>query len=202
MSGAGPDRPEDPAEDQTEKHPADQPTDEAAYGDADAEHGTEDGEGSSGGPGQGGDASKGADDFDAAFRSIVENYGERPAMPTRDPAETEPPTPPPPSADGPVVSPGLFRLAGEQEPQPPPEHEDHFVPPEPPPLPWPEPNRGLAWLALFGSPTLMLGALLLSVSLPSWITTLLGFTFIGGFVYLVATMRRGPSDGWDDGARL
>ncbi len=76
------------------------------------------------------------------------------------------------------------------------------MPPEPPPLPWPEPNRGLAWLALFGSPTLMLGALLLSISLPSWITTLLGFTFIGGFVYLVATMRRGPSDGWDDGARL
>jgi len=120
----------------------------------------------------------------------VENYGERPAMPTPDPADTQPPAAAPPSGEGPVVSPGLFRLAGESEAQPPPEHEDHFVPPEPPPLPWPEPNRGLAWLALFGSPTLMLGALLLSVSLPSWVTTLLGFTFIGGFVYLVATMRR------------
>jgi hypothetical protein len=166
VSGAGPDRPEDPPEDPS--------TDGGA---------------------------EGADDFDAVFRSIVENYGERPAMPALDPADAPPPTTPP-ADDGPVVSPGLFRLAGEQEPQPSPEHEDHFVPPEPPPLPWPEPNRGLAWLALFGSPTLMLGALLLSISLPSWITTLLGFTFIGGFVYLVATMRRGPSDGWDDGARL
>ena len=193
MSGAGPDRPEDLPEDQAEEQTEDQAEGPRLRRDRD--------EGRPRTPGQVGEPSEGADDFDAAFRSIVENYGERPAMPTPDPADTQPPAAPP-SGDGPVVSPGLFRLAGEQEAQPPPEHEDHFVPPEPPPLPWPEPNRGLAWLALFGSPTLMLGALLLSVSLPSWITTLLGFTFIGGFVYLVATMRRGPSDGWDDGARL
>lgn len=193
MSGAGPDRPEDPPEDQAEE----QAGDHAEGRDVDGARA----EGASGDPEEVGEPSEGADDFDAAFRSIVENYGERPAMPTPDPAEAQPPATPP-SGEGPVVSPGLFRLAGEQEAQPRPEHEDHFVPPEPPPLPWPEPNRGLAWLALFGSPTLMLGALLLSVSLPSWITTLLGFTFIGGFVYLVATMRRGPTDGWDDGARL
>jgi hypothetical protein len=101
-----------------------------------------------------------------------------------------------------VVSPGLFRLAGQSEPQPTSEHDDHFVPPPPPPVPWPEPRRGLAWVALLGSPTLMLLALLFSISLPSWLITTFGFAFIGGFVFLVATMRRGPSDGWDDGARL
>jgi hypothetical protein len=193
VSGAGPDRPEDLPEDQAEE----QPGDHAAADDPDEDRAA----GSPEDSGQVGEPSEGADDFEAAFRSIVENYGERPAIAAPDPVDTQPPAAPPPG-EGPVVSPGLFRLAGEQEAQPPPDHEDHFVPPDPPPLPWPEPNRGLAWLALFGSPTLMLGALLLSVSLPSWITTLLGFTFIGGFVYLVATMRRGPSDGWDDGARL
>jgi hypothetical protein len=145
------------------------------------------------------------DDTDAAFRSIVENYGERASLPDPDeqPEEPEPEAPRPEgSATGPVVSPGLFRLAGQSEPQPPPEHHDHFVPPPPPPVPWPEPRRGLAWAALFGSPTLMLLALLFGISLPSWLITTLGFAFMGGFVFLVATMRRGPGDGWDDGARL
>jgi hypothetical protein len=147
------------------------------------------------------------DDTDAAFRSIVENYGERASLPEPegppDDAEQEgPPAPEAGAAGGPVVSPGLFRLAGQSEPPPAPEHEDHFVPPPPPPVPWPEPRRGLAWVALFGSPTLMLLALLFGISLPSWLITTLSFAFIGGFVFLVATMRRGPSDGWDDGARL
>jgi hypothetical protein len=137
------------------------------------------------------------DDTEAAFRSIVENYGERASLP--EPEATDDAKE---AGDGPVVSPGLFRLAGESEAPPPASHEDHFVPPPPPPVPWPEPRRGLAWAGLFGSPTLMLLALLFGVSLPSWLITTLGFAFVGGFVFLVATMRRGPSDGWDDGARL
>jgi hypothetical protein len=148
----------------------------------------------------GGTERPGEDDTDAAFRSIVENYGERASLPEpEEPSEKD--TSGTPEA-GPVVSPGLFRLAGEPEPPPRAEHDEHFVPPVPPPVPWPEPRRGLAWVALLGSPTLMLLALLVGISLPSWLITTLGFTFIGGFVFLVATMRRGPSDGWDDGARL
>ncbi len=177
---AGGDRPEDLPEDQADER-VDEPADDGA----------DDGGG------------RGDDDFDAAFLAIVENYGDRPAVPAADPDESPAAAPPSSEAsDAPVVSPGLFRLAGEEVAPPAPEHHDHFVPPEPPPVPWPEPKRGLAWLALFGSPVLMLATLLLSIALPSWVTSMLGFTFIGGFVYLVATMRRGPSDGWDDGARL
>ncbi len=184
MSAAG-DRPEDLPEDQ-----ADERTDGSGHdgsGEDDAD-----------------DAPSGSadDDFEAAFRSIVENYGDRPAVPTPEPEASAAAEPTDDATDPPVVSPGLFRLAGEAEAPPPAEHQDHFVPPEPPPVPWPEPKRGLAWLALFGSPVIMLATLLLSIAVPSWVTSMLGFTFIGGFVYLVATMRRGPSDGWDDGARL
>ncbi|QIK66088.1 hypothetical protein G7072_06795 [Nocardioides sp. HDW12B] len=182
---AGGDRPEDLPEDQ-----ADERTDESGGPDAP--------------DGDGDNARSGSDDdFEAAFRLIVDNYGDRPSVAAPEPDEPRPTAPSPEDVtDTPVVSPGLFRLAGEEVPPPPAEHQDHFVPPEPPPVPWPEPKRGLAWLALFGSPVIMLATLLLSIAVPSWVTSMLGFTFIGGFVYLVATMRRGPSDGWDDGARL
>ena len=80
--------------------------------------------------------------------------------------------------------------------------EGHFVPPPPPPLPTLEPRRKLAWIGLFGAPTLMLLAVIFGWHFPSWLGTLLVGSFVGGFVYLVATMpRRRPGD-WsgDDGA--
>ena len=83
------------------------------------------------------------------------------------------------------------------------EDEDGFVPPPPPPLPRLPPDRLLAWLGLFGSPTVLLVCLVVGVSLPPWLAYLLVAWFVGGFGYLVATMPRGTdADPWDDGARL
>jgi hypothetical protein len=80
--------------------------------------------------------------------------------------------------------------------------EGHFVPPVPPPLPTLEPRRKLAWIGMFGAPALMLLAVVFGWHFPNWLGTLLVGSFVGGFVYLVATMpRRKPGD-WsgDDGA--
>jgi hypothetical protein len=80
--------------------------------------------------------------------------------------------------------------------------DDAFVPPTPPPLPKLPPDRMLAWSGLFGSPTLLLVCLVLGVHLAPWLGYLMVAAFMGGFVYLVVHMPRGPADPWDDGARL
>ena len=48
---------------------------------------------------------------------------------------------------------------------------------------------------------MLLTALVLGIGLPSLIGYLLVAAFIGGFVYLVVQMPRGPQDPYDDGAR-
>jgi len=80
--------------------------------------------------------------------------------------------------------------------------EGAFVPPTPPPVPLPSPPRLLAWCGVIGSPLVFLVFLVLSLTLPSWASTLLVAAFIGGFVFLVATMRNDPPDPYDDGARV
>ncbi|MFC6286563.1 hypothetical protein ACFP3Q_04480 [Nocardioides sp. GCM10027113] len=119
-----------------------------------------------------------------AWRAIVENYGERPEV---DPLPQEPEPAPEPFAayvEGPVDR----------------ADEDRYVPPPPPPLPHPPPARLAAWSGLFGSPAVLLVALVLDVQLPSLVGYLLVGAFIGGFLYLVANMERGPRDPGDDGA--
>jgi hypothetical protein len=123
---------------------------------------------------------------DAAWRSIVDNYGDRPEI---EEAEVAPPTPPQVHHE-------------EPEPPPPADPEDHFRPPPPPPLPLPGPPRLLAWLGLFGVPTLVLVLLVAGVDLPTWMGLVLMVWFVGGFVYLVASMRPGSGDDYDDGAVL
>ncbi len=86
----------------------------------------------------------------------------------------------------------------EPEPSPPADPEDHFRPPPPPPLPLPGPPRLLAWLGLFGVPTLVLVLLVAGVDLPTWMGLVLMVWFVGGFVYLVASMRPGSGDDYDD----
>ena len=49
---------------------------------------------------------------------------------------------------------------------------------------------------------MLLTALVLGIHLPSLIGYLLVGAFIGGFVYLVVQMPRGPHDPYDDGARI
>ncbi len=75
-------------------------------------------------------------------------------------------------------------------------------PPPAPPLPLPGPPRLLAWLGLFGVPTLVLVLLVAGVDLPTWMGLVLMVWFVGGFVYLVASMRPGSGDDYDDGAVL
>ncbi len=137
-------------------------------------------------------AKDGLSDEDAIWRSIIDNYGERPTI--EEPEIEVPPSlrdlEPRPDDDEPP-EPG----EGERDP-----HE-HYVPPAPPPVPRPEPPRLLAWIGLFGVPILVLIALVAHVALPSWLGLLLMGWFVGGFVYLVASMRPRPED-YDDGARL
>lgn len=123
---------------------------------------------------------------DEAWRAIVENYGDRAEL---DPSEVPEPEPAPAPFEAPA------ELAASYD-------DDRFVPPEPPPLPEVPRDRMAAWAGLFGSPTILLIALVLGIHLPSLIAYLLIGAFIGGFLYLVVQMPRGPHDPWDDGARL
>ena len=84
------------------------------------------------------------------------------------------------------------------------EDEGHFVPPPPPPLPRIDPHRRLAWGALLGTPLVTLLLIGAGIRVAGWMAFVLALAFIGGFGYLVATMRSGPPDDWsgDDGARI
>jgi hypothetical protein len=80
------------------------------------------------------------------------------------------------------------------------DEHDHFVPPEPPPIPKGTPARRIAWAGLFGSPLLMVLAVVFGWAFPTWLSMLLVAAFVGGFVFLIATMPRDGGDGWGDGA--
>lgn len=123
---------------------------------------------------------------DEAWRAIVENYGDRPEL---DPAELPEPDP----------EPEPFSLEAELDEY---SDEEGFVPPPPPPLPEVPRDRMLAWIGLFGSPTVLLICLVLGIHLDSLVAYALVAGFVGGFVYLVLQMPRGPQDPWDDGARI
>jgi hypothetical protein len=155
------------------------------------------------------------DSEEDAWRAIVENYGERAELdddPPTDP-RTDPRTDPVAELaddvdDGADLDLGNERLQRLFRPVPQPEAEpdeldDEFVPPTPPPLPKLPPDRLLAWVGLFGSPTVLLISLVLNIHLAPWLGYLLVASFIGGFAYLVVNMPRGEDvDPWDDGARL
>lgn len=142
------------------------------------------------------------DNEDDAWRAIVENFGERADLdpdpePPQEPSEPEAPRPEPaqprpqPQAswddDGSVDSDWTT---------------DRFVPPPPPPVPTTTKDRMAAWLGIFGSPTVLLVCLVLGIDLPQVIALGLVAAFVGGFLYLVIQMPRGPRDPGDDGARI
>jgi len=139
------------------------------------------------------------DSDEDAWRSIVENYGERVEL------DDEPPADPPAEQRLerffiPLPQPEPTELDDADVDD---EPEDAFVPPVPPPLPKLPPDRLLAWVGLFGSPTVLLVCVVLNVYLPPWLGYLLVASFIGGFLYLVVKMpHRDDIDPWDDGARL
>lgn len=133
------------------------------------------------------------DSDDDAWRSIIDNYGDRPDLGTDDAT---------PSPDDDAEADESIQPEPREQPAPPEWDDEHFVPPPPPPVPVASPDRMVAWTGLFGSPAILLTALVLGFSLPGWFGYLMVTWFIGGFVYLVALMPRGPRDPGDDGARI
>jgi hypothetical protein len=127
---------------------------------------------------------------DEAWRAIVDNYGERARIEPDEVPPTEPAADP--HAD-PYADPAELTQTHEDE---------RFVPPPPPPLPHVPRDRLLAWSGLFGAPAVLLTALVLGIGLPPLVGYALVASFIGGFVYLVIQMPRGPHDPYDDGARI
>lgn len=154
-----------------------------------------------------------ADPEEQAWAEIVANYGERAVLEPSDLADDPPGRPardPDDDPDATAWNRDLPReLPGglpddelrdellEEDP------EEHFVPPPAPPARMPRGPRGIAWLALFGAPVLAAILGLLHVRFPDLLTFGLLVAFLGGFGYLVATMRKdAPDDDWDDGAVL
>ena len=126
-------------------------------------------------------------DEDDAWRSIVENYGERAEL---DPA-------PPPVAEPETAYDRYDDHDDWDQPD-----EERFVPPSPPPLPHPTPLRLAAWIGVFGAPAVLLVVMVFALPLPTWLEKGLVGYFVAGFIYLVLHMDRGPRDPWDDGARV
>jgi len=133
---------------------------------------------------------------DELWQAIVDNYGERPQI--EELAVDVPPSP----RDLPTVDKPDQDDSDATGGSAPVDPEEHFVPPPPPPLPKPPPARLLAWLGLFGVPTFVLVTLVAGIVLPSWLGLLLMGWFVGGFVFLVASMKPDPGGGSDDGARI
>ena len=131
---------------------------------------------------------------DDVWRAIVDNYGDRP--------ELEEKLEPPAEAD-PEPRRTVEPTASWDDPYPDSNWStDRFVPPPPPPLPAPTIDRLFAWLGVFGSPVVLLVCLVFGIALPHLVAYLLVAAFVGGFLYLVIQMPRGPRDPDDDGAQI
>ncbi|MCW2852629.1 MAG: hypothetical protein JWM84_2293 [Nocardioides sp.] len=133
------------------------------------------------------------DDDDEAWRAIVENFGDRADLDPEPPAAE-------PVADAPVEPAPAGPTAWDEAYPDADWTTDRFVPPPPPPLPTTSPDRMVAWVGLFGAPAILLACLVLGVDLPGLLAYLLVAAFVGGFLYLVVQMPRGPRDPDDDGA--
>lgn len=108
----------------------------------------------------------------------------------RDPARSDADAPPPPDP-----------ITAWRQHVPPEEPVEHFVPPEPPPLPQTDAITRAAWVGVLGAPALFVLAGLLNWHLPWWGAALGVLGFVGGFALLVWRMRDGePGAGPDDGA--
>jgi hypothetical protein len=129
-------------------------------------------------------------DTEAAWRHIVDNYGERAVV---EPGEY---------AEAPVIRRpepiDPLDLDEDEEDL----DEDGFVPPAPPPLPRTTPARLAAWLGVLGVPAVVVVLLVTGLHTPALLGWGLITAFVGGFGYLVATMPREPRDPWDDGSRI
>jgi hypothetical protein len=134
-----------------------------------------------------------ADATDATFAEIVAGWRSEPDAPSW-PAEDE-------ATEGEATGRGLAAREPDQSPAL--GDDDHYMPPEPPPLPTLQPRTigGLLVLAVGVLLLLAPGVLGLAerLALPLGLLTL-----TGGFGWLALGLRNGPppDSGWDDGARL
>jgi hypothetical protein len=131
---------------------------------------------------------------DAAWKDIVDHYGDRPLLDPDERAENARAEAEPEVVD---LTDQELRETARTAPI-----EDRFVPPPPPPLPRVAPDRLVAWAGVFLAPLILLVATVFRLPLPTVIAWLLVVAFLGGFGYLVVQMPRGPRDPFDDGARL
>lgn len=76
--------------------------------------------------------------------------------------------------------------------------EEHFVPPEPPPLPESDTTTKFGWVGALGGPLLLLAAILFRFDLTWWLLTLGVGGFIGGCLTLATRLRPGDEDDYDD----
>ncbi|WP_243060328.1 hypothetical protein [Nocardioides sp. SR21] len=138
-----------------------------------------------------------------AWQAIIENYGERADLND----EPEPPSAAPAPATPVSTAPfggrfgNLTEGFGDNDDVFTAE-EESYEPPPPPPVPRATPDRMAAWIGVFGSPAVLLTAVILGITLPTLIGYALVAAFVGGFLYLVFRMPRGPRDPWDDGAQV
>lgn len=143
-------------------------------------------------------------------------YGDQPPdeAPDDEPADDEPPDDGPPDGDTLDPYPGASRTLGELSaglagigpvgPRRPGEtnvtDDDHFVPPNPPPIPRGDRITRWAWTGLIGAPSILLVSSVMGWSPPTEFLALLVGGFIAGFATLIARMRgRNPHDP-DNGA--
>jgi hypothetical protein len=158
------------------------------------------------------------DDLEVAWARIVADYDRAVDDPVaRWPIAEDVPEatadPGPARTEPPAGRLGQELPAGDDLPDPPgeapaddadrPEPEHHYVPPEPPPLGRPDLPSGIAWAGVLGGPVVLLLAAVLTWDLPGLLTAACVIGFVGGVVFLVATMDDGRGrDGWDDGAQV
>ncbi|MFD7641228.1 hypothetical protein ACFV4P_11300 [Kitasatospora sp. NPDC059795] len=78
------------------------------------------------------------------------------------------------------------------------EDDDHFVPPEPPPLPPAETTAKFAWLAVLGGPALLLFDAVVWREVSGWPAWVGVIAFLSGFGTLVARMKDRDDDEPED----
>ncbi|MGW4568731.1 hypothetical protein ACWEN3_42440 [Streptomyces sp. NPDC004561] len=162
-------------------------------------------------------------DEDAAWRAIVAGYGDEPSdppgtkpfkpvedlallekdAPSEDPGDSGEQRPARPLGSSisfaPGVGPRVHRAAEPSGDDFDEDDEDHFVPPEPPPLPAADTTAKFAWLGVVGGPVLLLLAVVLGWEMTWWLETAGIGGFLGGFATLVTRMRTDDED--DDPGR-
>lgn len=74
------------------------------------------------------------------------------------------------------------------------------MPPDPPPLSWPPPVRLAAWLGVLVGPVLLMVTAAPGWTLPQPLLATIIVGFVGGVIYLIATMDDSPPDPYDPGS--